>query len=235
MNPATVKTARRVDFSMYQTQRNPILHDYETGPETRQRGGCSAAEYSPMKEQYSVFKWTKWQDLNHQEKKHMISGRKEALYRIAGAQDLCPAGTEDVATYDRPASGAVVRYNDRRLLAPFEVGRVARARHPQRNSHLESEPLRDSLYWETAQEEHQRMIEDNKKGWIKERKPKDPGYGGKYLAGYPPHRGAPSPFSGGYSNSRSSTTCSSRYSQASGSSVYSGYSGAGIGNSTARF
>eukprot|EP00746_Dinoflagellata_sp_MGD_P123211 gnl/MRDRNA2_/MRDRNA2_57897_c0_seq1.p1 gnl/MRDRNA2_/MRDRNA2_57897_c0~~gnl/MRDRNA2_/MRDRNA2_57897_c0_seq1.p1 ORF type:complete len:390 (-),score=49.19 gnl/MRDRNA2_/MRDRNA2_57897_c0_seq1:123-1292(-) len=219
-----VKTARRVDFSMYQRQRNPILHDYETDPEKRQRGGPNASTFDPMEEEYSVFKRKHWQNLTGEEKKHMIRGRKEALYRICGAQDLCPAGTADTATYDRPASAAVVRYNDRRLLAPFEVGRVARARNDEKNQYSESPIFRDTLYWIGAQAEHERMKEENKQGWIKERKPQDP-----RSAGYPAH-GAPSPFSQ-HSSSRASTAYSSRSSCASSRSGYSSY----LGNSTARF
>merc|ERR1711904_585264 len=104
--------------------------------------------------------------------------------------------------------------NDRRLLAPFEVGRVARARHKTKNQYSESPTFRDTLYWIGAQAEHERMIEENKQGWVKERKPMDPGY-----RGYP-SRGAPSPF-GGYPNSRSSTaTGSSISSQVSSRSGY---------------
>lgn len=210
-----VKTARRVDFSMYQqAQRNPILHDYETDPQKRQLGGPNAYTYSPHSEEYSMFKRKNWDQLTSDERKHMIRGRTEALYRICGAQDLCPAATHEISKCDRPASAAVKRFNDRRLLAPFEVGRVARGRHPVQSQDVESPIFRDTLYWIGANADHQRMIQENKQGWIKE-KSQDLRNGG-----YPPG-GAPSPFKG-YPNSRTSTACSSRSSQASSRSGYSG-------------
>merc|ERR1719310_675632 len=70
-NPV-LKTARRVDMTMYQDQRNPILHDYDTHPERRQRGGPNSSAYHPWEEDYSVFKGKSWKDLTESEKKHVI-------------------------------------------------------------------------------------------------------------------------------------------------------------------
>lgn len=68
-------------------------------------------------------------------------------YRIAGDQDLIPGGRKEFSKADRPASTALHQYNDKRLLAGFELERISKRRHADVRTNMESPELRHSMYW----------------------------------------------------------------------------------------
>merc|ERR1712070_478394 len=115
------------------------------------------------REDYNIFKKKNLKDLSETERKVLNQRRilavdnHKATYRIAGDQDLLPGGTKEFSKADRPASTTLHKYNDKRLLAGFELDRISKRRHPAVRTNMESRDLRHSIYWVGREDECKAM------------------------------------------------------------------------------
>merc|ERR1712224_698814 len=129
----------------------------------RRRKGEAKPLFMENREDYNIFKKKNLKDLSEHEKKVLYQRRilavdnHKSTYRIAGDQDLFPGGTKEFSKSDRPASTSLHRFNDKRLLAGFELDRISKRRHPVVRTNMESRDLRHSIYWVGREAERQAM------------------------------------------------------------------------------
>eukprot|EP00746_Dinoflagellata_sp_MGD_P008643 gnl/MRDRNA2_/MRDRNA2_117318_c0_seq1.p1 gnl/MRDRNA2_/MRDRNA2_117318_c0~~gnl/MRDRNA2_/MRDRNA2_117318_c0_seq1.p1 ORF type:complete len:505 (+),score=64.69 gnl/MRDRNA2_/MRDRNA2_117318_c0_seq1:63-1577(+) len=145
---------------------DPITHSYDEAGERRRKGEAKPL-FMENREDYNIFRKKNLKDLSEHEKKVLYQRRilavdnHKSTYRIAGDQDLLPGGTKEFSKSDRPASTALHRFNDKRLLAGFELDRISKRRHPVVRTNMESKDLRHAIYWVGREAERQAMAEHN--------------------------------------------------------------------------
>lgn len=143
---------------------DPITHTTDEEKERRNKGEARP-HFMENREDYNIFKKKDVKDLNEHEKKVMYQRRilavdnHKSTYRIAGDQDLLPGGTKLFSKADRPASTALHKFNDKRLLAGFELDRISKRRHKTIRTNMESRDLRHCIYWVGREEERQAMTD----------------------------------------------------------------------------